>query len=464
MVVHTCLNCGKEFKKKSDFIDHTEKKKKPCQPLQEIPPKTAENRRKNQKSAKKSAKNGEILEYLKNEEKIFNEKNENFIELIKNFSENSEISIKNLNELSEKNFLNIDNFLNIEKTEKIEKLNNLENSDKTKETNETNEINKTNKTNEEILKNIPIDNKDLKPIKGKGYFCSFCGLHSKRKDSIDRHLRLSCKVKKLQEQEKETIFELLLEREKQLEEKDKLYMKQLEDKEKQIENLTQMITELNQKMDKYIDRAITKNINKGIINQNTNIIIPINNFGSENLTNIDPKRIIDSMKKSGVNGLLNCFNDIFNNDPRNKTVYITDKSREKIMTWQDNKWRLNNMTQTIIKIMDQIEKYLEINKQRIENGQIKIKNDPDGKQLLNKFEKNLYKYIKLYNGEDIEATQLKIDTFVSYMDKNLKLALCNIKEEVLANYEKIKAEIELDKDKNKNLEINLLNQNLTQIK
>lgn len=45
MVIYTCENCLKIFYKKSDFINHTIKKKKPCAKKAEfIPLKTAENR------------------------------------------------------------------------------------------------------------------------------------------------------------------------------------------------------------------------------------------------------------------------------------------------------------------------------------------------------------------------------------------------------------------------------------
>ena len=33
MVLYTCQNCLKEFKKKDDFIKHTERRKKPCEPI-----------------------------------------------------------------------------------------------------------------------------------------------------------------------------------------------------------------------------------------------------------------------------------------------------------------------------------------------------------------------------------------------------------------------------------------------
>ncbi len=270
------------------------------------------------------------------------------------------------------------------------------------------------------------------------YSCDYCTLAFKRKDNLKRHMDYRCKVKMLQKQEKETIFELLLEKEKEIKHRDE-----------QIDKLTKIVSELNNKIESCLEKAMTKNINKGIINNHNhnNIIIPINNFGSENLDNIDPTKFLKSLNQSGVNGLLSCFDDIFNNDPKNKTVYIADKSRNKVMTWQDNKWRLNSVTKTIITIMEQIEKYLEINKQKIENGKLKIKNDPDGKILLNKFEKNLYKYVRLYNGDDEDASNKKMEEFYDYMNSNLKDALCNIKEEVLSNYEKIKAEIELESQK-----------------
>ena len=44
MVIYTCPTCGKEFNRKCNFMDHTEKKKNPCQPnppkFHQVPPVT----------------------------------------------------------------------------------------------------------------------------------------------------------------------------------------------------------------------------------------------------------------------------------------------------------------------------------------------------------------------------------------------------------------------------------------
>ena len=105
MVNYKCKNCGKEFKKKDDFIKHTEKKKKPCQI-------------------------NKIILYQYNKDSTENTQNS---------TENTQNS-----------------------TEVI------------------------NKSSDELEKN----SKD-------NIFCIYCKLNFTRKDSLKRHMKNNCKVKKL---------------------------------------------------------------------------------------------------------------------------------------------------------------------------------------------------------------------------------------------------------------------------
>ena len=47
---------------------------------------------------------------------------------------------------------------------------------------------------------------------------------------------------------------------------------------------------------------------------------------------------------------VNIGNDLkthYNNEPKNKTIYISDLSREKCMTWNDNNWHLISLQKAI---------------------------------------------------------------------------------------------------------------------
>jgi hypothetical protein len=59
MVIYTCQTCNKEFNKKSNFISHTENKKKPCAPFVKINqnlPKLTKINQKSQNLAQKISK------------------------------------------------------------------------------------------------------------------------------------------------------------------------------------------------------------------------------------------------------------------------------------------------------------------------------------------------------------------------------------------------------------------------
>ncbi len=369
MVLHTCEICKKEFNKKSNYLNHVEKRKKPSQPRVEPPQKITEHHR-------------------KITEKPENEKNNNKQTVLKPVV----LPIEN-------------NVLNEEKEDE--------------------------KVEEAPIKNI--------------HQCPYCGLVVSRRDALTRHIEINCKVKKLEKQEKEAIFKLLLEKEK---EKNTILESQLKDTRDQITNLTIIIKELKDDIIKQKERVTNQNINKGVINNNvTNIIIPqsrLANFGSEDVSKINYENLIKSAKKPGVHGLLSCIRDIFFNaeNPEYQNVYIADNSRDKIMTYIDNDWKMNYMNITIDTIMSKLEEYIEINKDKIEEGQIKIVNDPKGEKVLSNIKKNLTKYLEKYNGTSTDSSEEQMQRFEKYMIKLLRNELCNIKDKVIENYENIKEDVE----------------------
>ncbi len=279
--------------------------------------------------------------------------------------------------------------------------------------------------------------------------CAYCGLSFTRKDNLTKHLKNVCKVKRLEEERKTKIFELLIEKEKTIEEKDK----QLETQSKQIDELKDMIADLNKKIDKCLDKAKTTNINKGIIN---NIIIPqyrLTDFGSEDLKRICPKKILKVIKESGVNGLIGCLNDIHHNDdiPEYQNVFITDKSRDKAMIWQNNDWRVKTINKVVLDIMNHIEKYIRLSEQRIKKGEYMDKKkskdsekQPDPKEVLNDFNNRLKKYINRYYGDDDTVNKKVSKEFEEMGNKSIINELFNIRNDVYKNYEFIKNELEFD--------------------
>ncbi len=264
--------------------------------------------------------------------------------------------------------------------------------------------------------------------------CVFCGLAFTRKDALKRHMDVRCKVRKLQNEEKENILEMLIEKDKETK-KDA----QIEAQNKRIEELEKVIETLNNKIDKQLNKVKTTNINKGVVN---NIIIPQNklvNFGSEDVTKIPQETIRDIVKLSGYPALVGCFNALHNNKeyPEGMNGYVSDKSRDKGMIWKDGGWQQATTNKMFIACMNKIDSYIQHCKLKIEIGKYNIKGDPKGEKLLYDLEQRVIKYYDRYIGSDYSVDKKANKDFEKLVKENIINELCNIKEHVVANYEKI---------------------------
>ena len=355
MVNYRCEICGKDFKKKSHWIDHTENKKKPC--------------------------------HINSDNKII---------------------------LTE---------MNTNPQKKLTKPhNNLKNP----------------QSIELIQEYNIIDDK---------FSCRFCGAFFCRKDNLKRHIDKYCKVKKLDKDKKEEIFNNLIEKEKKIE----LILKNYEDLEKQNKSLKKQITELEKNFkqqikeqsksyDNKIKQIITKNTNSNnTINSNniTNIIIPADklvSFGKEDLKKIKYDSIIKSVGNWDITGYriftellkLIHFNEKF---PEFQNVYITDKNREKYMVWNGKNWILNDIC--LNQIIDKIQKLVVINEEDFEEA----KKNKNFKDILTK----LMKYINKYYDETEDGW---VDhDFIDLVNRQLKEYLYNNRGIPKKNYLKLKDDI-----------------------
>jgi hypothetical protein len=125
------------------------------------------------------------------------------------------------------------------------------------------------------------------------YHCSYCNKTYSSKYTLERHINESCKVKKPNDTEKENIFKLLLEKDKenkdkisQLEEQNKLLMDKIDKliniketsksskstKSSKITNNNQQITNTNTNNNQKITSNMLNN-NQNIINNTQTIIL-----------------------------------------------------------------------------------------------------------------------------------------------------------------------------------------------
>ena len=188
---------------------------------------------------------------------------------------------------------------------------------------------------QKIIENKEIFNNFNKIESFNNNSCLYCGLVMTRKDHLKRHMEQRCKVKKIQDEEKENIFKILLAKDEEMKKKDN----QINKLEEYIKNITNINLDLNNKVNKLIEKISIGNINKGVINNNNinnNIIITTDqlcNFGSEDIKQIDTKLFKNLNGKFGKEIFIECAKNIFNTLSKNKTLYFSDLSREKAMAW-----------------------------------------------------------------------------------------------------------------------------------
>ncbi len=319
MVNYKCLTCGKEFNRKSNFLTHTENKKKPCKPIV-------------------------IEKYNQNSPNLTNF-GENLPKLTK-FNQNT------IN--SEPIILNKTNEYN--EFDKFDKLN---------------EFIKTNKFDESI------DFDQFNTNESNNLICKFCFKTFVNVYTLKRHSDGRCKVKKLDNKKKDEIFNRLLENEDKMDKVLNSFENIKKDNQmlqKENEKLKQHIKDLENKYNNDIKKIVNKNTNNTInnTNNNVNLIIPndkLVDFGKEDLSKISYEDIIKSCSGSNVTGyhvLIELIKQIHFNDkfPEFQNVYMTDRNRERYMYWQ-NAWQLGD-NNIFTEIMTQPQELLSTHEEKLQ--------------------------------------------------------------------------------------------------
>ena len=335
------------------------------------------------------------------------------------------------------------------------------NSSKMDENTVTNLINKT---DDNYSDNISSDNISNISKKSDDNCCDYCGKKFSNNANLKKHVKFNCKVKKLDEEKKENIFNILLEKEKFEKE---LILKKFEEfqnkmeiilinnenlqktnkfLQKKLNKFEDKLEEQNKKYDNKMKQIINKNINKNSNNTNNytqnNIIIPSDKlveFGKEDLTKIDLKdlfQIIKDPRLTGTTIFIEMLKLIHFNPklPQFQNVYLTDKNREKFMTWNGKKWGLN--ADCLQKILSQFEDWKLLNEDDIEEA---------GK--TGNYKKVVDKFIKFFdkcffddndeNKEDIKRNE----NFRESIEELIKEFLYNNRNIPIDNFEKIRNDL-----------------------
>lgn len=194
-------------------------------------------------------------------------------------------------------------------------------------------------------------------------------------------------------------MELLLKQNDELMKKSDEILKQNEEFKEDIKYLK----EENDKIKKQLiisnkknkaNKTNTTNTNINIDEANINLNIQINNFNDMDYSKINIKNLIKTLiKEQGKQIFLKTIQDIFVNPekPENHNIYVADKNRKYLKTYNNNKWNTEDF-----KIIDKlIEKIVGVYRLSIEE----IKKDV---KLYERIKKSIHDKLKYLNYCDLE--------------------------------------------------------------
>lgn len=175
-------------------------------------------------------------------------------------------------------------------------------------------------------------------------YCKFCGKGFTAKSNLCSHIKINCKVKKQNDDEKAQIYNRLL----ILEEENKKLKKEVV-LLKKTSKITNNITNINSRN--------TNNINNGIV-ANINLI----GYGKEDLSKIDKNEIIKAIKH-GFNSTIKLTETLHFNPkhPEYHNIYITNMKDKYAMIYDGKDWNLTMKDNLINKIYDDKKNYIEEN-------------------------------------------------------------------------------------------------------
>jgi len=186
------------------------------------------------------------------------------------------------------------------------------------------------------------------------FWCNFCEREFSRKDSLVRHLK-TCKEKKKDDTVKESMEELvklLNDKEKQLEKKDTEYKKQLKE---ELDKRDKQIEELIKKAGLSTTNNNTNNITNNI--QNNIKLLNYKETDTSHLTENDYVKCLEHYNFC-VPHLIRKIH--FNpKKPENHNIYISNLKNSYVMIYINNKWKVKNRDETILRMIDDKQVILE---------------------------------------------------------------------------------------------------------
>lgn len=274
MVIYECSNCGKQFNRKSNYDYHLYKKKNPCM---YVKPQTEETDHNHPPKLRKKY---------------------SCFECGKTYTSNSNLKRHVLNNCVSK------------QTRHTDHVDNPQNSTYLHTGSKTSTQN-THK-----------------------FQCRYCSIEYSRKDSLKRHIKNNCEIKKQEDAEKNKNYEELVIK--------------IESYEKEIQELKEQINggDIN-------CHNTTNNTNNTINNNTTNVHNNINlvAFGKEDLSYI-PDKAIAGMLSHGLESIILLVREAHYNDekPHHHNIYISNTRSNDIVIYNGNSWVIKDKKEILEKL------------------------------------------------------------------------------------------------------------------
>ncbi len=288
--------------------------------------------------------------------------------------------------------------------------------------------------------------------------CKFCLKTFSTGFNLNKHLKSTCKVKILEDEKKQNIFQNLIDKDKKIDEIINKFSileennKNLKENNKNLVELTESLKNKNDelfKKNKELEMKINKILNKNTNNvqnitnntqnitnntqniTNNNIIYKINPFNEETFKKLDRKEILKIMTDTDNNGVF-CFNKLikmihFNNKiPENQNIYMNDYNRGLYMIHDGTQWNLRKDEEFIIfSVLEHVrDLFNEYNDEEFEE---KLEKDVNFSKNFQTTFKKYFDYVyDEVEDKDLDEKELKKKKeFKMKMDKEVKNGLYN---------------------------------------
>lgn len=268
-------------------------------------------------------------------------------------------------------------------------------------------------SNNTIESNKIINNEKIEEKNNKEYSCYYCFKKFTTNSNWCRHMNNNCKIKKQQEQTKETTYQNLLDK-----------FEQLNNKVINLENLLTEERKKNKTITQNIETQNTQNIETQNTHNGDNIVnINLIAYGKENLDKIDVRYVLEALKR-GISSIPIMAERIHFNVkyPEFQNVYITNMNQKYGMVYDGQEWILKDKDTIIDDMYEKKYDFLDENFETIYE------------QLSESQQKAFKRFLDIHEKADTNKQFKKI---INKIKQDLKFLLYNKKKIPIDNHNNI---------------------------